>query len=80
MIQGKISLMTLSEKWGPLLDAFSRFIIAWRLCATMSATDVSDTLEDALKFTGLDQVKVRHKPRLLSDNGPSYISTELATY
>ena len=37
---------------------------------TMSATDVSDTLEDALKFTGLDQVKVRHKPRLLSDNGP----------
>ena len=63
-----------------VLDDFSRFIIAWRLCATMSATDVSDTLEDALKFTGLDQVKVRHKPRLLSDNGPSYISTELATY
>jgi putative transposase len=63
-----------------VLDDFSRFIIAWRLCATMSATDVSDTLDDALSFTGLDQVKVRHKPRLLSDNGPSYISTELATY
>ena len=63
-----------------VLDDFSRFIIAWRLCVTMSATDVSDTLEDALKFTGLDQVKVRQKPRLLSDNGPSYISTELATY
>ncbi len=63
-----------------VLDDFSRFIIAWRLCATMGATDVSDTLEDALQFIGLDQVKVRHKPRLLSDNGPSYISTELATY
>lgn len=63
-----------------VLDDFSRFIIAWRLCATMSARDVSDTLDDALKFTGLDQVKVRHKPRLLSDNGPSYISAELATY
>ena len=63
-----------------VLDDFSRFIIAWRLCATMNATDVSDTLDDALRFTGLDQVKVKHKPRLLSDNGPSYISGELATY
>ena len=46
----------------------------------MSTTDVSDTLDDALAFTGLDQVKVRHKPRLLSDNGPSYISKDLADY
>ena len=28
----------------------------------------------------LDQLKVKHKPRLLSDNGPSYISGELAQY
>jgi len=63
-----------------VLDDFSRFIIAWRLCTTMSTRDVSDTLDDALRFTGLDQVKVRHKPRLLSDNGPSYISSELAQY
>ena len=46
----------------------------------MSAGDVSDTLDDALSFTGLDQVKVKHKPRLLSDNGPCYISGELADY
>jgi putative transposase len=46
----------------------------------MSARDVSDTLDDALCFTGLDQVKVKHKPRLLSDNGPSYISNEFARY
>jgi transposase InsO family protein/transposase-like protein len=63
-----------------VLDDFSRFIIAWRLCSTMSARDVSDTLDDALRFTGLDQIKVKHKPRLLSDNGPSYISGELAKY
>ncbi len=63
-----------------VLDDFSRFIIAWRLCASMSAADVSDTLEDALRFTGRDQIKVKHRPRLLSDNGPSYISRELATY
>lgn len=63
-----------------VLDDFSRFIIAWRLCTTMSTHDVADTLDDALRFTGLDQVKIKHKPRLLSDNGPSYISSELAHY
>jgi len=62
------------------LDDYSRFIVSWRLCTTMSASDVSDTLDDALSFTGLDQVKVKHKPRLLSENGPSYISGELADY
>lgn len=63
-----------------VLDDCSRFIIAWRLCTGMSASDVSDTLDDALQFTGLGQVKVRHRPRLLSDNGPCYISGELSDY
>jgi transposase InsO family protein len=63
-----------------VLDDYSRFIVAWRLCTSMSASDVSDTLDDALNFTGLDQVKVKHKPRLLSDNGPCYISGELSEY
>ena len=34
-------------------------------------------LEDALKVTGLKHARVHHKPRLLSDNGPCYISGEL---
>jgi|TARA_B100001105_G_scaffold193609_1_gene157659 transposase InsO family protein len=63
-----------------VLDDYSRYIIAWRLCTSMSASDVSDTLDDALSFTGLDEVKINHKPRLLSDNGPCYISGELADY
>ena len=63
-----------------VLDDYSRFIVAWRLCSRMSARDVSDTLDDALDFTGLDRVKVNHKPRLLSDNGPCYISGELSDY
>ena len=63
-----------------VLDDYSRYIIAWRLCTGMSTSDVSDTLDDALSFTGLDKVKVNHKPRLLSDNGPCYISGELADY
>ena len=46
----------------------------------MAATDVQDTLTLALEATGLDQVNVVHKPRLLSDNGPCYISGDLAEY
>ena len=63
-----------------VLDDYSRYIIAWRLCTGMSSSEVSDTLDDALCFTELDEVKVKHKPRLLSDNGPCYISGELAEY
>ncbi len=63
-----------------VLDDFSRYIIAWRLCKTMSASDVSATLRDALQATGLDRVGARHRPRLLSDNGPCYVSSELQSW
>ena len=46
----------------------------------MSATDVSDTLQVALRGSGLNQVKVLHRPRLLSDNCPSYVSSELGKW
>ncbi len=46
----------------------------------MKASDVTDTLELALQASGCDRVEVRHKPRLLSDNGASYISSELAEW
>ena len=46
----------------------------------MKASDVTDTLELALKASGCDQVTVLHKPRLLSDNGASYVSGELAEW
>ena len=63
-----------------ILDDYSRYIIAWKLCTSMKAGDVTDTLELALDASGCDQATVRHKPRLLSDNGPSYVSGELATW
>jgi putative transposase len=63
-----------------VLDDFSRYIIAWKLCTTMKAEDVTDTLELALTASGCNQAHVRHKPRLLSDNGSSYISGELAEW
>ena len=63
-----------------VLDDYSRFILTWRLCVGMATSDVSATLEDALAFAELDQVKVTHRPRLLSDDGPSYVSKELAVW
>jgi putative transposase len=63
-----------------VLDDFSRYIIAWKLCTNMRAEDVTDTLDLALEASGCDSATVLHKPRLLSDNGPSYIAGELAEY
>ena len=63
-----------------ILDDYSRYIIAWKLCTTMKAEDVTDTLDLALQASGCDQATVLHKPRLLSDNGSSYISGELADW
>jgi putative transposase len=63
-----------------VLDDFSRYVIAWKLCTTMAAGDVTDTLQMALTASGCDQARVRHRPRLLSDNGPSYIADELAKW
>jgi putative transposase len=63
-----------------ILDDFSRYIIAWKLCTTMKADDVKETLDLALVASGCDQARVVHKPRLLSDNGSSYTSGELAEW
>lgn len=48
-----------------MLDDFSRYVIAWKLCSTMRAGDVTDTLELALTASGCDSAKVLHKPKLL---------------
>lgn len=63
-----------------ILDDYSRYIIGWKLCGTMRAEDVTDTLDIALAASGCDSAKVVHKPRLLSDNGSSYIAGDLAEY
>ena len=63
-----------------ILDDFSRYIIAWKLYTTMEAADVKDLLEQAIAETGAVGVQVRHRPRLLSDNGPCFVAQELQEY
>jgi transposase InsO family protein len=63
-----------------VMDDYSRYILSWKLFTTMSAGDVKETLDMALEWTGINKVQVRYHPRLLSDNGPCYVSKELQKY
>lgn len=60
-----------------ILDDYSRYIVTWKLCSTMKAIDVKDTLDKAISESGVSDMAM---PRLLSDNGSCYISHELADY
>tara|TARA_B100000749_G_C18295807_1_gene410384 strand:- start:147 stop:758 length:612 start_codon:yes stop_codon:yes gene_type:complete len=60
-----------------ILDDFSRYIVSWELCKSMTSKDAERSIESALQATGL---KNSNPPRLLSDNGSCYISNNLALY
>jgi len=61
-------------------DDNSRYIVAWTLSRTGTASDVAETVEKALQASGCDQAPPTGKPRLLSDNGSCYISGDLAKW
>ena len=63
-----------------VLDDYSRYVLAWRLSPTMKAEDARETIEMAAAATGIENVPVRHRPRLLSDNGSAYLASELQRY
>ena len=59
-----------------ILDDYSRYIVNWKLCSTMKAVDVQNTIDEALAKSGLQE----NRPKLLSDNGSCYISNDLREY
>ena len=42
-----------------ILDDFSHYIIAWKLCTTMKAGDVTDTLTPALEHRAVNLIHTR---------------------
>ena len=40
----------------------------------------SSEKDEAVSNTGLNRIQVKHRPRLLSDNSPCYLSGELKIY
>ena len=63
------------QHWHKILDSLRDQVLASD--DHYGPSDVSAMLTDALQLTGLKQARVYHKARLLSDNGPCYISGEL---
>ena len=61
-----------------VLDDYSRMILAWRLCVDMSRDSISDVVENAIEFTGVN--RDLEKPKLLSDNGAGYVGGALNDY
>jgi transposase InsO family protein len=79
-IWSKEGWLYLAVVMGRVLNCYSRYLIAWKLFTTMKETVVTDLLYMATETTDISSVSVRHKPRLLSDNGPCYLVEELKEY
>ena len=75
-----------SSDWGSyylstILDGYSRYIIAWKLCTNMTADDVTATLAvGARSLQAAIAANVVHKPKLLGDYGSPYVSGDLAEW
>jgi transposase InsO family protein len=63
-----------------VLDDYSRLILAWDLKLDMTAESISDVVEQAVAFTGMKQVPVEDRTRLLSDRGSGYLAQAFEDY
>jgi putative transposase len=73
------------DRWGwfyliSVLDDYSRKILAWQLRAKMDSGAFSDVVELAYEFTGMQDVRVENRSRLLTDNGKALISRDFGRY
>ena len=63
-----------------VLDYFLGFILAWRLQVDMTTASVIEVVQDAVDLTGMTDVEVEDRTRLLSDNGSGYVSRLFKEY
>jgi transposase InsO family protein len=63
-----------------VLDDYSRKILAWQLKPTMKAEDFSDVVELACEFTGMNNIPINDRTKLLSDNGSSLVPKDFGDY
>ena len=63
-----------------VMDDYSRFILAHMLQRDMTADSFIEVVQEAVDRTGMDQVPVTERTRLLSDNGPGYVSRAFRDY
>jgi len=63
-----------------VMDDYSRFILAWKLQKDMSANSLIEVVQEAVDATGMTDVPVEDRARLLSDNGSGYVSRTFRDY
>jgi putative transposase len=63
-----------------VMDDYSRFILAWKLQKDMSANSLIEVVQDAVDATGMTDVPVEDRAKLLSDNGAGYVSRAFRDY
>ena len=63
-----------------VMDDYSRFILAHKLQRDMTSDSFIEVVQEAVDRTGMDQVPVTDRTKLLSDNGPGYVSRAFRDY
>jgi transposase InsO family protein len=63
-----------------VLDDYSRFILGWKLQKDMSADSLIEVVQEAVDATGMTDVPITDRTKLLSDNGSGYISRAFRDY
>jgi transposase InsO family protein len=63
-----------------VMDDYSRFILAWKLQKDMSANSLIEVIQEAVDATGMTEVPVEDRTRLLSDNGAGYVCKAFRDY
>lgn len=63
-----------------VMDDYSRFILAWKLQKDMSANSLIEVVQEAVDATGMTDVPVEDRTKLLSDNGAGYVSRSFRNY
>jgi putative transposase len=63
-----------------VMDDYSRFILGWKLQKDMSANSLIEVVQQAVDATGMTDVPIEDRTKLLSDNGSGYISRAFRDY
>ena len=65
---------------GGILDDYSRYLLTLRVVRDMTGPTLSDLVQEAVEASGMENVPVERKVKLLSDNGAGYISGPFNEY
>jgi len=63
-----------------VMDDYSRSILAWKLQVDMTADSLTQVVQVAVDITGMTEVPLEDRTRLLSDNGSGYVSRDFSDY